>query len=312
MRCTVLALVIAGCGEVHFVEPNPPRLFRTKVQFTSGAVDEPLVWMAVLNLFLEEAADCAWAKDQTLSALRAAFAGAGGAQLELAAQDLSTDCRQRSQSLDVNAIQAAFTAARLAFPSAHVRPLIVYVDDIDLAVARPLAIDLTSLRRLQDGGGGPLLWAVSFRTVSDQLMPNRAAEWGYAGDPSLRDRVAALVSADLPLRSTATMTSGPVPLLERGELDATREFKVCAVPAEAIAGTYPEPGATQVLDRAHPPTIIFSVPQRVALEKSAFQTVSLEASVEGCRANCDRYFIGEPGGDPYRWDQMRGCALGNR
>src|SRR4051794_25988805 len=101
MRSTILALLVAGCGEVHFVDPNPPRLFRTKARFTSSSVDEPVVWMAVLNLFLESTDDCGWAKDQTLSALRAAFAGAGGAQLELAVQDLSSDCRARSQSLDL-------------------------------------------------------------------------------------------------------------------------------------------------------------------------------------------------------------------
>jgi len=308
MRRTVLALLLAGCGEVHFVDPNPPRLFRTKARFTSSAVDEPVVWMAVFNLFLENTDDCGRAKDQTLSALRAAFSRAGGAQLELAVQDLSPDCRQRSQSLNVDAINAAFAGARQAFPTAHVRPLIVYVDDIDLAVARPLVIQMSSLR----SPGGTLLWAVSFPSVSNQLLPDRAVEWGYAGDPALHDRVAALVSVDLPLRSTATLTSGPVSLLAAGDLDTTREFKVCKVPPEAMAGSYPEPGAMQILDRAHPPTIIFHIPQSIAIEKSVFKNVSLEASVEGCRASCDRYFIGEPGGDPYRWDEMHGCALGNK
>jgi hypothetical protein len=210
MRRTLLALLIAGCGEVHFVEPDPPRLFRTKARFTSSAVEEPLVWVAVLNLFIENAADCAWAKQETLSALRAAFAGAGGAQLELAAQDLSPDCRQRSQSLNVDGIDAAFAAAQQAFPTAHLRPLIVYVDDIDLPLARTLVVQMGFLRRLRNGSIGSLLWAVSLEVVSNQLVPNRALAWRYAGDPSLRDRLAALVAADLPLQSTATLTSGPV------------------------------------------------------------------------------------------------------
>jgi hypothetical protein len=312
MRCTILALLLVGCGEVHFVDPNPPRLFRTKAQFTSSAVNEPLVWMAILNLFIEDAADCGGAKDQTLSALRAAFSGVGATQLELTARDLAPDCRERGQSIDVDSINAAFAAAQLTFPAAHVRPLMVYVDDIDLPVGGPLVAQLRGLRKLQSGATGPLLWVVAFKSVWEQLAPNRAVDWLYAGDPSLRDRVSVPVNADLPLRSIATLTSGPISLLEPGQLDGTREFKVCAVPPQAIPGTYPQPGTTQVLDRAHPPTIVFALPQNIAVEKSGYHDITLEASVEGCTANCERYFIGEPGGDPYEWDQMNRCALGNK
>jgi len=54
MRAVLLALLLLGCGEVHFVDPNPPRLFWTAASYTSAAVDEPIVWIAILDLFFED------------------------------------------------------------------------------------------------------------------------------------------------------------------------------------------------------------------------------------------------------------------
>jgi len=266
----------------------------------------------VLNLFIEGAADCSSAKQDTLRALRSAFARAGGQQLEIAAQDLSPGCRERGQmALDVNAIGAAFSAAQQALPAAHVRPVIVYVDDIDLPVPSGTLAGMFSARATLPQLR-PVVWSVSFASVAAQLAADQNAAWTYAGDPELAKRVGALVDSQLPFRSTATPTSGPVALLDAAELDVTREFKLCAASPQAMAGTYPEPGATQRLDRAHPPTIVFVIPQSIAVPKSSYANVTVEASVEGCTGNCERYFIREPGADPLRWDEMRRCALGNR
>jgi hypothetical protein len=295
---------------VHFVDPNPPSLFRTTARFTSSSVDEPVVWVAVLNLFIQEASECAWARQTTLSALRAAVARAGGQQLELTAQDLSPQCRRRGEiALDVNALRAGFGAARAAFPGAHVRPLIVYADDIDLGLPAQVA-SAVAAARTTTGNSPALLWTVSFASVSNQIRADRQVAWRYAGDATLADRLGEVAKADLPLRTTATVSSGPVPLLEAAQLETTLEFKVCAI--SAAAESYPELKVTHRLDRAHPPTATFLLPQDVALPKSAFQNSTFEASVEGCAANCDRYFIREPGDDPYRWNEMSGCALGNR
>jgi len=309
MRTTLLALLLAGCGEVHFVDPNPPRLFQTEVKYTSGAVDEPVVWIAIFNLFFQDAPGCAWARETTLSSLRQGFGVAGARQLELAAQDLSPDCRQRGQKpLDVAAVRTAFANAKAAFPRAHVRPVIVYVDDIDLMAPSETVSAIAAVRSQPDAP--TLLWTVGYEPVIAQLRSDRSVAWGYAGDPALKTRLAAAVQADLPLQTTAQLSSGPVPLLDGAQLETTREFKVCKIP-DANAAGYPVVGVTHVLDRARPPTVTFTVPQWVAMPRSLFQKSTYSVAVEGCTGNCDRYFIGNPGDDPLRWDEANRCLLVN-
>jgi hypothetical protein len=99
MRHCLLALIALGCGEVHFVEPAPPQLFRARPAYTPMSIAEPLVWIAVLDLFIEDAAACAWARQTTLATLRDAVVSVGGSQLELPAQDLAPDCRVRGRCL---------------------------------------------------------------------------------------------------------------------------------------------------------------------------------------------------------------------
>jgi hypothetical protein len=267
------------------------------------------VWIAILNLFFEDTGGCDWARAATLSALQQGFARAGARRLELPAQDLSPDCRRRpQQTVDVAGVQAQFDAAQAAFPDAHVRPVIVYVDDVDLPTSSETLIALRAVRSRPDAPA--LFWAVSYPSVAGQLAADRAIPWTYAGDGDLVNRLGAAVKAELPLQSTAALSSGPIALLSAAQLETTREFKLCKDPDPDASG-YPEVGPAHALDRAHPPSITFAIPQRVALPKPLFQTSTFDVAVEGCTGNCDRYFIGEPGADPIRWDETAGCLLRN-
>src|SRR2546421_12334731 len=87
MRAAFFALLLAGCGEVHFVDPNPPRLFTTSTTHTSAAIQEPEVWIAILDLFFEDTTGCHWARQATLLAVRQRFAPSGTRQLELAGRE---------------------------------------------------------------------------------------------------------------------------------------------------------------------------------------------------------------------------------
>src|SRR4051794_37071145 len=113
MRLPLAILLSIACGEVHFVDPNPPQLYRSRAGFTASVVAEPIVWIAFLDLFIEDATVCAWARQTTLDTVRQAVASAGGAQMELPPQDLAPDCRVRGrQPVDGNAVLAAFAAAQ--------------------------------------------------------------------------------------------------------------------------------------------------------------------------------------------------------
>src|SRR5205085_1207835 len=81
-----------------------------------------------------DSSQCASARETTVAAIRQAMARAGGQQLELDAQDLSPDCRQRGETaLDIHALRSGIAAAQTTLSPGHVRPVIVYADDIDLA-----------------------------------------------------------------------------------------------------------------------------------------------------------------------------------
>ena len=309
MRAAFFALLLAGCGEVHFVDPNPPRLFTTSATYTSAAIEEPVVWIAILDLFFEDTTGCDWARQATLLAVRQGFASSGTRQLELAGQDLSPDCRERGRvPLDLDRVRAGFDSALTTFPGAHVRPVIVYVDDVDLPTPAETLAALHAARSLSDPPA--LIWTISHPPVAGQLAADRAVAWSYAGDADLLKRVGTAVRTDLPLQTTAALSSGPVPLLTASQLESTREFKLCKNPDPA-ASNYPPVGPAHVLDRAHPPTITFTVPQLVATPKSLFETSTFDMTVEGCTANCDRYYVDEPGADPARWDEARRCLVRN-
>src|SRR5207253_2537407 len=142
------------------------------------------------------------------------------------------DCRERGRvALDLNGVRAGFDSALTAFPGAHVRPVIVYVDDVDLPTSAETLAALHAARSLSDPPA--LIWTISHAPVAGKL------------------------------------------------------------PA------------------AHPPTITFTVPQLVATPKSLFKTSTFDMTVEGCTANCDRYYVGEPGADPVRWDEAGRCLLRN-
>jgi len=258
MRTILPAVLAAACGEVHFIDPNPPRLFRNTAVYTSSSVNEPVVWVAITNLFLQDSSQCASARETTVAAIRQAMARAGGQQLELDAQDLSPDCRQRGETaLDIHALRSGIAAAQTTLSPGHVRPVIVYADDIDLAVSGTVPTDLGTIRSSVNPPA--LLWTLSYDSVGAQLGADRRIAWSYAGDPKLADRIFETVSADLPLQSSGSATSGPVPLLQGGQLDVTREFKVCAVSPQA--DSYPTLHVTHVLDESNPPIITFVIPQ---------------------------------------------------
>jgi hypothetical protein len=207
----------------------------------------------------------------------------------------------------VGAVAQALSIAEASFPGRHLRPVYVYVDNVDLALPSALLQAFTTLRAQSTLPG--LFLTVSLAALATQLAAFSAVPWTYAGDPALAQRLGAAVEQALPLQSTATTTTGPVALLDSAQVETTREFKVCALPGIGTVENPPDVGVAQIVDRSNPPTITFDLPQAIALPKSGFHTVTISIPVEGCTAHCDRYYIAEAGDDPHRWDEMKRCAL---
>lgn len=310
MRSCLAALLTVACGEVHFVDPNPPALYRATARFQPGSIDEPVVWMTVLDLFVEQASACADTRQGMLEMVRAAFSALPAQKLELPSQDLAPGCRQRGEvPLDVDAATAAFSAARAAFPGAHVRPVIVYVDDIDLPLPPQLTSSLQALRQPPVAGSKltPLLWTMAVREATASLAPDEDLGWTFTGDPALAALLGLVVKRDLPLQTLRQ--PGPMPLLDAAQLAVTREVKVCREPTDVPVLEGPAPGVAVAVDPAHGPTMLFDVPETFAVPKGFLLVPQTEILIEGCTANCDRFYVAEPGDEPRRWNGTRHCML---
>ena len=147
MRAKLLAALLAGCGSVHFTDPNAPHLFRSKAQYTAGSAPEPLVWLPVIDIFSETAGGCDAARNWTLQTIRSAMLSAQGGGRELAGADLSPTCAQApDRTLDLAALRQQIQSAAAAYPSAHVRVAVVYANDIALPLPGAIVDALHTLR----------------------------------------------------------------------------------------------------------------------------------------------------------------------
>ena len=54
----IATALLCACG-AEFIEPNPPHLVRTRIEYQGSSAAEPAVWLLVSDLFLEHDEDCA-------------------------------------------------------------------------------------------------------------------------------------------------------------------------------------------------------------------------------------------------------------
>jgi len=314
MRCSLLVIhmigcveLMVGCGEVKFVDSHPPDLFHSSNEYRTSPAAEPIVWMAVLDLFVETGASCQEAKNWTLQTIRAAMAVDGAPRLELAAQDVSPLCNQPPRrAIDPVAAAAAFRSAAGSFPGGHVRGIVVYANNIDLPVPATLSDSLSTLRVADQP---PLFWAAARKQATDQLKPDQAVEWTYTGDGAIQKALASVSSADLPLQSDAQTQSPSLPLLPAAQLSRARQIKACSVPAEVTLQGAPTDGTAVAIDQGQPPRYSVQFKPRIALPRSQFAPAqqSVVVQVEVCSANCDRFLYYKPDDPPRRWNETRGC-----
>jgi hypothetical protein len=301
----LLALFCAGCGAVHFTEPDPPALFRSKADYSSAAVAEPVVWLPVLDLFAESPEACDGARAWTLQSIRDAMTAAPAPHLELAGADLSPSCAQDpARALDAAGLQGEIENAVAAFPAGHVRVVIVYANNVELAVPDSVATPLVTLR--QSG----FLWTVARAPVSSQIAADQVIDWTFAADPALAQSLATAASHELPLQSDSIDLS-PQPIFAGGDLSRARSVKLCAADGLVTVANMAQDGSATEVNPGQPPVFEVEFAPRYALPRSQFQPQHASVEVEGCSDHCDRYVTFQPG-DLRRWDTTRGCLLGAR
>jgi hypothetical protein len=303
MRLPLLLTLLAGCGPVHFADPNPPQLFHSRVDYSTTAQAEPLLWMPLIDLFDESGTGCSDAQSWVLQAIRGAMRSIDAGSVELAGALVSKDCDQQAgRAVDAVALQQQIDAAQAALPAAHLRVIFVYANNIALPVPDAVA---QGLSRLRPHG---FLWTLAHAPVSTQVGGDQTRDWTYLHDGALQGALTTLLAPSFPLQSDRGADSGPRPILGADDLPRARAVKICSATASISFADFPGNGTAIPVDPAQPPRFRVQFVPQLAVPKGQFAPQHASFEVEGCSAGCGGYFTRAPG-DLVRWDRTRGCFL---
>jgi hypothetical protein len=296
--------LVCACG-TDFIEPNPPRLVRARIDYQGSSTPEPAAWLVIADLFLEHDEDCAATLSWLNASMRAALPPSVPAALQLPALQLSPCTQPNARSIDPAAIDAALRAADAAFPGRPVRAVLIYANNVLLTVPGQITSALDAARRLAVARGAlePRVWALLPASIAG-VRADRTLSWTYAGDPAISRQISQIAADELPFTSDAGLTTPPLALFERGPA-GVRVFKVCAIDDGVQPVGFAADGNPVPVDAAHPPQYRIALPARVAVPRGQFQPRHAGLEVEGCLDHCDRYY----GDDPVRWLTRTGCLL---
>lgn len=314
-RGPLLAALAAACGmacPVPFVEPNPPVVELFERTYQPPTVAEPVFYAVVFDVHLSIEAECDGLKARLRQEAHDLFLRPGIPGAELPFMDLTPNCQQAAdRSLDVTALEAAIRAEEDTWGRRRVRPILLYVNNVDLAVPNGFKANLIQLRFSADQRGAPrpLLWGLVMPRARQDTAFDRSSIWTYASYSRLMWGIDAAAQEDLPLVSAANSPAGGVPLFTEAELARVRQFRGCIPLDPRIQGMgYAMPDATVTVDLARPPRFQFTAGATQPTPRASFNFSPLTFRVEGCSANCDRYYQ-LPSGHLEVWNRSPFCVL---
>lgn len=299
------AALLWSCG-ADFIEPNPPRLAREHTDYGASFVAEPAVWLVISDLYLEHDEDCAAAIAWLSGIVRASVPSGVAGTMELSAIQVSPCTQPNTRQIDPVAIDAALGAAAAQFAGRNVRPIVIYANNILLAIPSQISSALKTVRNLSIARGAlePRLWAVATSSVLGSIAPDRAVNWSYVGDPATAAALTQAAAADLPFVSDVNVISPALPLFASGPA-GVRFFKVCSLDKAVQPLDFASDGSAVAFDPANPPHYRVTLPGRLAVPHAAFVPLHAGFDTEACLDHCDRYV----GDDPIKWLTWPGCFL---
>jgi hypothetical protein len=306
VRTIAVAAALSCACDADFIDPNPPRLVRMRTEYQTQPLPEPAVWLLVADLYLEHDEDCAATVAWLQASIQAAVPQSAAGTLALPPLQTSPCTQPNSRTIDPAAIDAALRGAEAAFPGHPVRSVIVYANNVILAIPGQIATALDSARQLAVARGAlqPRLWAVLPAALVNRLRTDQTLVWTYAGDPAIAAGLAQIVSRELPFTSDGGLPSPALEVFANGPA-GVRLFKVCEVDPNVEVLGFPGDGSAVTLDAASPPEYRVTLAPHLAVPRAAFQPQRAGLEVEACLGNCDRYF----GDDRVRWLTRQGCLL---
>lgn len=298
-----LALCASGCPG-GFVEPNPPELERVEWTYTAGPEDRPLLYGVIFDLHLADPERCSAVKETLRRNIRTVLTAAVPGAEELAETDVTGNtCVQETwRSFSAYDVQNTAIAAARQHPAGTIRPLFVYVNNVD-AIPSTVEYALRMLRNpAYEFAAAPLLWGVVLPRVKAQVSFERTTPWTYAADPALFAPMEEASSKDLPLQGTAPAT---VDVFTVTNIQGMSWMKSCStLPSGVTAVNFTADGHASPINLARPPAL--HIPGMTPpTPKSAFVPPQYQFVVESCFEHCDRYL--RYTGHYRRWLQARGC-----
>lgn len=304
---TIFVVTLLGCG-ARFVEPNPPELSRHLHIVEASIIDEPIAWLLLIDLQIGNANDCAAAQARIDAQLRESLTANGRSGAPLATVEIAPACTQQPfRRLDLPALEKRLVDARDRL-SPRLRPLIVYVNNVDLQIGAELAADLAVLseRYVASGGMRPVTLVIAPAEAREGLLADHAFDWTFSGDAALTSALLSFADAHLPHRTQIWSTVPPPPLLTPDLASSAAEFKVCH-PDERIEPVgFALDGNASRVDPQSAPHYRILLPDALALPASSFAPETIAIEVEICRAHCDRYVRTEEGA-LVAWNAVPGC-----
>jgi hypothetical protein len=304
VRCiAVAAALLCACG-AEFIEPNPPRLSRVRIDHSASSAAEPAVWLVIADLFLEHDEDCAAAMAWLSASIHAAVPAQAPGALEVARLQVSPCTQPNTRSIDLSAIDAALRAGEAAFPGHAVRAVLLYANNVLLPVPPSIARALDTARQQAVARGAlePRVWALLTASGAGTVRADRTLLWTYAGDAALTRQIAQIGADELPFTSDADVVTPALPLFGGGP-PGVRMFKVCEVDEGVETLGFARDGSPIPVDPAQPPRYRVTLPARLAMPRAQFQPLRAGLEVEACLDHCDRYYCD----DPVRWLAQQGC-----
>jgi hypothetical protein len=312
-RVAIAALAAASAAcPAGFVDPNPPVLQRLERVWSPPIENEPVVYALLLDLHLARGLDCAGTKAQIASRVRSILITPSTPGIELPMVDISPNCRQApDRHFDASALDLAIQGAERTYGSKHVRALLLYVNNIDLAVPESLQSDFASLRIYMAGRGAPLpiAWAITMPKGRDEGIFLRFMSWQHSSDSGMFSALASTAGIELPFQALGTAPPEGVPVFTPQEAASIVGWKFCGPSDLRISAlNFTFDGKAKVISPGSPPAFRFEAPQAAPSMKSGFAFTPVRFWVEICTANCD-HFSRRDNGAVAVWDETTGCFL---
>ncbi len=302
-----LAVVLVACG-TRFVEPNPPELRRVRHSLTSPIIDEPVAWLLLVDLHITNPADCAAAQARIDAQLRETLLANGRHGVPIATIEIAPTCTQSPwRWLDVNAVEELLVDARDRL-SPRLRPLIVYVNNVDLALSPDLSSALASIpeRFVARGGLRPVLIGIAHAKARETVPFDVPLDWTFSGDAALTSSLLTLANAELPHRTQLWSGVQPQVLLEPDVVPTVSELKVCSPDGPLEPTGFTLDGMARPIDLQTPPRYRVLLTDSLAVPPSSFVAESIDLELELCSGNCDR-FVRTDEGALAEWNAVPGC-----